>query len=73
MYKCMCCGDDLKKIESIGLEIGSFNLDKQEDKKVKFSLSIGSKKIGNTDTKEGSLEDTYYCEKCNKAFAIYNL
>jgi len=40
---------------------------------IKFSISIGSKKKGNFDSKDGSLEETYYCEKCKKAFAIFNL
>lgn len=73
MHKCMCCGNELKKIESIGLEVGNFILKDQEDKKIKFSLSFGNKKTGNFDSKDGSLEETYYCEKCNKAFAIFNL
>lgn len=75
MLKCMHCGEEVKKIESIGLEVGNFILDdnQQEDKKVKFSISIGSKKKGNLDSKEGSLEETYYCEKCKKAIAVFNL
>ncbi len=73
MFKCMCCGEEVKKIESIGLEVGNFILKDQEDKKAKFSLSLGNKKMGNFESKDGSLEETYYCEKCNKAFAIFNL
>ncbi len=73
MFNCIYCGEEIKKIESIGLEVGQFILNDQEQKKVKFSISIGNKKAGNIDCKHGSLEEAYYCNKCNKAIAVYNL
>ena len=46
MLKCMHCGKEVKRIESIGLEMGNFilNDNQHKDKKVKFSISIGSKR-----------------------------
>lgn len=73
MFRCMCCGEEVKKIESIGLEVGNFILKDQEKKKVKFSMSFGDKRIENFESKDGYLEETYYCEKCNKVFGIFNV
>ncbi|MBU3210559.1 hypothetical protein [Clostridium algidicarnis] len=68
MFKCMNCGEKIKKIKSIGLEVGNFILKDQEENKAKILFAFGNKKIGNLESKDGYLEETYYCEKCNKAF-----
>ncbi|MBE6052479.1 MAG: hypothetical protein E7212_00995 [Clostridium sartagoforme] len=72
MIKCLYCGEELKKITSIGLEVGNFFL-KAEERKRKISISFGNKKIGDSDSKSGNLDENFHCEKCNKAFSIYNL
>lgn len=43
MIKCLYCGEELKKITSIGLEVGNFFL-KEEERKRKISISFGNKK-----------------------------